>query len=230
VFELVPTLMGSEAAFTFGHGRATSIAQRLRHRGGGVERLVRPLRPLHALRTRGAAPEDEADEAPPVAAESAADVLADRERVASLLERVEWPADRIVVRRDADYLHWRYGLVGGYSALCREEGGRMRGLVVFRTAWHGRTSRMNVCDLFVEEGDGRLARQLLRQALRASRVDYASCTFAAHSVERRAALATGFVRMGSGVSFFAKPLVEGLQPDPGDLRSWALTNGEFDHL
>jgi hypothetical protein len=190
---------------------------------------VLPLHPWRGHRARrarsGAVPA-----APTVAAEAAADALADHAAVDALLARVERPAGRLTVAKDAGYLGWRYGGIDGYHAVRDTAGGELRGLAVFRTDLAGRAGRTTVCELLVPTGDGGVARRLLREVTRAARVDYVVCSFPRGTTERRAALRSGFLPLARGELLLVYPLVPDPEPDPTDHRSWALSLGDVELL
>jgi GNAT superfamily N-acetyltransferase len=225
-------LLRPEAAFSFGNPneKSRSGALRLDRRSAGqARRHVRPVRPFRGLHRRRLAAEGEGSLLPGVVAENAAEALADRDAVASLLAGGDRPADRLRVAKDPDYLAWRYGDLPGYHALREESGGRLRGLVLFRVEVVGKSATTRVCELLVERGDLRSARRLLRAAVRSAVVDHALCSFPRGSGELRAALQCGFLPTPGGETLLVYPLAS-LEPDPTDRRSWALTYGDVELL
>ena len=221
-------------AFTFSNPNAMSRSGALRlgrRQAGRIPPYVRLRRPLRAaLAARAAADTGRARPTPPVSAETAASALADRDALSSLLDRVDRPPDRIAVVKDPAYLHWRYGVIGGYHAVREVRDGRLRGLAIFRITARRGARNARVCELLVERSDRRLARRLLHGVMASAAVDIASCHFQDGSVELQAARRSGFVRTPGGETLLAYPLVAGLVPDPTDLSSWALTRGDLELL
>ncbi len=189
--------------------------------------LVRILRPIHAVlgRRRSAAPAPE----PQVDAPLAMVVLDDGVGVASLLARARCPADRLVAVKDLDYLRWRYAL-DHYHAICEVTDGQLRGLAIFCIKPSRATWKIRVCELLVADDDRQVARRLLRRVLNASTADFVVCHFPARSVQRGAALRSGFVPVGSGEQVLVYPLDPTVRPDPTELASWALTLGDLELL
>jgi hypothetical protein len=151
-------------------------------------------------------------------------------RVGALLSDVDRPDDRLSYVKDVDLLRWRYGALDAYHALPLDRGADLVGLALFRLVRHGASWSTNVCELLVRGDDLRTARRLLRQTVKAADVEYATCHFASRTMQRRAALLGGFVRSPRAELLVVYPLVEGLQPDPTDARSWSLTLGDLELL
>jgi GNAT superfamily N-acetyltransferase len=184
-------------------------------------RVRRPLRLLAGGRAR-ARPE------PPVAAPPAAEVLADADAVAGLLER-EPPAPGIATARDLGYLAWRYGAAPllGYRAVVEEGDGALAGLALFRVRRRGRRWESTVAEVLAG-GDARLAGRLLRRVARAAPVDHLTFHAPAASPLARAALAGGFLPSPAGILLVVNPRRPGIAPDPTDLGSWSLSLGDLE--
>lgn len=192
-----------------------------------VRRPIRFAREVRRLRT----PAGPAGQPPRVRAEGAAAALADDGLLAELLGEAGGVQDaRLVTPRDASYLRWRYALVPSldYRAVREIEGGRTRGLAIFRVRPRGPLWEATVAELIAPAGDGRTARRLLRGVIEAARVDHATGLFPAGSGAARAARRTGFVPSPSGITFVVNPLHSGVEPDPADLRCWALSLGDVE--
>jgi GNAT superfamily N-acetyltransferase len=203
----------------------SGVLRQGRRRAGELPVLVRFRRPLRAVlrrRSRGSTSR------PTVDAPRASEVLADGERVAQLLAEVDRPDDRLSYVKDRDLLRWRYGALAEYHALPLERGGDLAGIAVFRLVRHGASWSTRVCELLVRGDDLRTARRLLRQAVKAADTEYATCHFEPRTMLRRAAVLGGFLRSPSTELLLVYPLVEGLQPDPTDVRSWSLTLGDLE--
>jgi GNAT superfamily N-acetyltransferase len=172
-------------------------------------RIRRPLNVALGLRSMRSAPRGGA---PAVDAPSAAEVLASAEG-----RELAAGADRYSTRADLDYLRWRYQpFLADYRAVS-EPGG----IAIFHLTQRGRLLEGTVCDVLTEQGDRATAAQLLRQVARAAPFDY---------------LTTGapqprFVRSPvAGRPLGVTPYRDGVQPDPTDLGSWALTLGDLQRL
>ena len=205
----------------------SGVLRQGRRRAGDLPMLVRFRRPLRAVlrrRSSGSASR------PAVDAPRAAEVLGDGERVAALLADVGRPEDRLSQVKDLDLLRWRYGALDEYHALPVERGADLLGIALFRLVRHGASWSTSVCELLVRGDDLRTARQLLRRAVKAADVEYATCHFAPRTVQRRAAALGGFLRSRRAELLLVYPLVEGLHPDPTDARSWSLTLGDLELL
>lgn len=136
---------------------------------------------------------------------------------------------RLSTRRDHSFLRWRYVDIPGidYWVARGERAGR-RGLAIFRVRRRGRLLETSVADVIVPRGDAQLARALLRRTVRAAPSDHVACHFPAGSAQLRGARRGGFLRAPGGPIFVVNPLSEGIEPEPTDLRSWALSLGDLE--
>jgi GNAT superfamily N-acetyltransferase len=180
---------------------------------------VRPGRPWQ--RTRHAA----------VEAESAATALADADAVSALVEEAGELDGRLATPRDPAYLRWRYtGLPQlDYRALRESEGGRLRGLALFRVRRRGRLREAALAELIVASDDGATARRLLRRLGRAAAVDHFTCCPPPGGTADRAARRRGFLRVPRAPILAVRPLAD-LSPDPTERRAWALSLGDLEVL
>lgn len=188
--------------------------------------FVRVRKPLHTVFGRRSSRPESAQ--PVLDAETAASALADDDAVSALLSQLERPAGRLTAVKDLELLRWRYGAFGLYHAIRMERDGMLQGLSIFRVRRHGATWNTRICELLVAGRDRAVARRLLRQTVRAAGVDYATCHFPPGSVQRQAALQSGFVRSRHGETILSYMLDPAMSPDPTDLDSWALTLGDLD--
>jgi GNAT superfamily N-acetyltransferase len=190
-------------------------------------RIRRPLRFVWWFRYSGQAP---SGPPPTVAAETAADVLADGDAVAALLEEADEPSSSLHTPRSVDFLRWRYADVPGLAYHAVREGSS--GLLLFRVRRRGRLTECSIADVAVRRGDSGTAGRLLARALRSAPVDHATCLLPAGSAFRRAAFSRGFLRSGSlgarGVLLMVRPMQDGLRPDPTDMRSWGFSLGDLE--
>ena len=224
---------GRDVAFTMSNPNDLSrpgVLRLGRRVVGRVPLLIRVRQPVRTLIRRGILARSGTATEPSVSAPRAAVGLRDAGSVAALLQQVVESPERLVAIKDIDYLRWRYGVLDDYHAVRDERGGVLQGLAIFRVRPIGSRWYARICELFVAEGERGVARRLLRGVLESVEVDYATCHFPAHSVERRAALQSGFVRMPRGDFLVVYPLASGLRPDPTDLDSWALTLGDLELL
>jgi GNAT superfamily N-acetyltransferase len=193
-------------------------------------RIGRPLRFLAgfgSLRQAG----QPAQASPTVAAPLAGEVIhRQREAIGDLLAAAPQSNGRIRTARDLPYLEWRYGLAPllDYRAVMECRDGRLRGLAIFRVRPRGGLWEATVTELIVRSGDLSIARSLFREIRRSTAVDHLTCHFAAGSIQKRAALMSGFVRAAGGITLAAKPLRDKLNPDPTRMDSWALSLGDLE--
>jgi GNAT superfamily N-acetyltransferase len=223
--------IAGEAAFAFSNPNAMSdpmLVKLGRRPVGPFGVLVRPRRPLRMLRARLSATASGA--APAIAAETAAEALGDSAELASLLQEVPAAAGRFATALDPAYLRWRYGSVGDYRAIRVHDGGRLRGLAIFRVVPKGPLWASAVCEVLAAGDDAAVLRRLLRDALAAAPVDYAISHFPEGSAARRAAFRTGFARTTGGHRLLVNQLEPDIDPDPADTASWALSYGDLELL
>jgi GNAT superfamily N-acetyltransferase len=183
-------------------------------------RFARRVRDRRALDATASAP---AAEAPP-----AADVLAGGDRLEALVTGAE-RSPGIATPRTLAYLRWRYGATPGldYRAIVRERGGAPAGLAVFRVRPRGALWESTLAELLVAEGDTTTARRLMSDVATAAEVDEVACSFPPRSAAARGAALAGSVRTPGGITLAANPLAA-IEPDPTDLRSWALSIGDLE--
>jgi hypothetical protein len=164
---------------------------------------------------------------PTVDASPAAEALADGDRVAELLRRIERPDGRLSTPRTIEYLRWRYGAAPllDYRAVRLQEG---EGLAIFRIRPRGGLWEATVTELLVPAGDVSAGRRLLRTVTRAAAADHLTCSFPGRSVASRAARRAGYLPAPGGMTLVANPLRGEPAPDPTDLRSWALSLGDLE--
>jgi GNAT superfamily N-acetyltransferase len=180
---------------------------------------VRVERPLAVLRGARSMRRPVAGPPPPVEATPAADVLAQADWAAELLEaRREASAGRFATATDLAYLRWRYRpVLADYRAIAYPGAG----LTVFRLSRRGRLNEGTVCELIAP--DRRTAARLLRDMARAAPFDYLSAA--------RPLVRAGLVRSPVGArALGVTPYRDGIEPDPTDSRSWALTMGDLERL
>lgn len=190
-----------------------------------VRRPVRFLREFRALRVESAS-----TDLPRVEAETAAEALRDEEQLEALLSGEDSLDPRLSTPRAPSYLRWRYASAPllDYSAVRLEEGGRLRGLALFRVRPRGRLVEATVAEVLVAHGDREAGARVLRRVARSAPVDHLTCHFPAGSAAARAATRSGFLRSRNGMIFVVNPLREGIEPDPTALGSWALSLGDLE--
>jgi GNAT superfamily N-acetyltransferase len=185
-------------------------------------RVRRPLRFVWGFRQSGQVP---GGPPPPVAAETAAEALADGDAVAALLKEADDPPSSLHTPRSVDFLRWRYADAPGLDYRAVRAG--VSGLLLFRVRRRGGLTECSIADLIVRAGDRRTAGRLLVRALRGAPVDHASCVFPPGSASRQASFARGFVR-ARGPLLMVRPMREDLSPDPTDLSSWGVSLGDLE--
>jgi GNAT superfamily N-acetyltransferase len=230
--EAVKNLAG-EAEFVFNTPNKNSLPGYLRmgwQTVGKVPisvRIRRPARVLTRLGRRKAVP---AGSRPPINAETAAEALLDPDLPRLLADAAETRDGRLATPRDLDYLRWRYAAAHllDYRAVRAHDGGELAGIALFRVRPRERLWESTVAEVIVRPGDKSTARRLLRDVAHASLVDHLTCHFPIRSAAASGAHRTGFVPIPGGLTFVVNPLNEGLQPEPTELRSWALTLGDLE--
>jgi hypothetical protein len=191
----------------------------------GVDvRIRRPVRFIRGLALGGT-------ERPPPdpAGRPVAEVLEEGAGLEELLRRAASTA-RLATRRSVDYLRWRYGAAPrlDYRAAVARDGGRLRGLGVFRVRQRGGLRECSIAELIVAPGDRRTARGLLRQIVRSTRTDHLLAIFPPASAAARAGRRSGFVRRRRGPVLMVNPLRSGIVPDPLRRESWELSVGDLE--
>ena len=166
---------------------------------------------------------------PEVFAAPAAEALSNRQAVTALLEEARSPESRLVTDRSAAYLWWRYGSTSllDYRAITEYEGGRLRGLVIFRVRPRGTLWETGVAEIIVPAGDLKRAERLLSEAARTAPVDHVTCIFPKGSLNARAARARFFLPSPRGLTLTTKPLTP-FRLDPLRADSWALSLGDVE--
>ncbi|MGH2697775.1 MAG: GNAT family N-acetyltransferase [Actinomycetota bacterium] len=138
--------------------------------------------------------------------------------------------ERLATPRTVDYLRWRYASAPGldYRVGRHHLAGRLAGLAFFRVRSRGRLWESTVSELICRPGDGRTARRLLGEVVRAAGVDHLTGHFPTGTVQKKVSTRLGFVRSPAGLPFMVNRLRTADQPDPAHLRSWALTLGDLE--
>jgi GNAT superfamily N-acetyltransferase len=193
-----------------------------------VRRPVRVLRGLRDVRAGGTS----SPLPPSSAGEAALEAVADP-GLGALLEEAEGGSENLGLRtqKDEAYLRWRYGQAPSldYRAIREHSGGALTGVAFFRVRPRGRLLETTVSEVLVRPGDEATARRLLGRVVRAAEVDHASCRFAGGTAAARAARRRGFLPTGRGMMFVINRIGRRqIEPDPHDLRSWALTLGDLE--
>ena len=218
-----------DLAFVWGNPNERSTPVSLKSGWRDVGRLPRFVRPCGGLRATLWRAHRRGSATPPdlhVKAESATEVLHDGEYASLLLAGAKQPVDRLVTAKDLDFLRWRYGQFEEYQAVRAERTAGRRGIAIFRRRRYGRFWLLDLCELLVEQNDGRTARRLLRQVTDAAAADFLSCSF--HS--RRHAALYGFIQARHEEVLVTYPIQQGLAPDSTRRASWALSRGDLELL
>jgi GNAT superfamily N-acetyltransferase len=182
----------------------------------------RLLQTTRRARARGVlTPESLPTRAPP-----AREVLADREYMSHLLASIDDPPGRLVTARDVDYLRWRYGQFDEYRGVRATARVRGRGIAIFRARRYGSFWVLDICELLVEGGKRRIARDLLSQVKDAAASDFLGCNFCS----RRQAAVHGFIGASRGTDLMVYPLRGDLVLDPTRRDSWAASRGDLELL
>jgi GNAT superfamily N-acetyltransferase len=167
---------------------------------------------------------------PPIEAETAAEAVLDPDLPRLLADAADARDDRITTPRDLEYLRWRYAAAHllDYRAVRAHDGGELAGIALFRVRPRERLWESTVAEAIVRRGDRDTARRLLRDVAHACAVDHLTCHFPTGSASASGAHRTGFLPIPGGMTFVVNPLNEGLQPEPTELRSWALSLGDLE--
>ena len=168
-------------------------------------------------------------ETPACSLPQAAEGLRDETAVSALLAATHAAEPgRLQTDRSVAYLRWRYAAAPGlgYRAIAAlADDGTLRGLAFARPRYRGRLRELTLSELLVASGDRRTAMTLLRRARRSG------CDYVASHVPRSLSLpavAAGYFRApGHGMTLVARPLQD-VDPDPTDLRSYALQLGDLE--
>lgn len=137
---------------------------------------------------------------------------------------------RLTTARSVAYLRWRYSEVSllGYRTLAEQEGSELRGVAWFRVRPRGRLREAAVADVLVRRGDLRTAARLLRRVVRSAPVDHLTCSFPTGTAPAEASTRAGFFAAPVGPTLVVRALSDGVEPDPFELRSWALSLGDVE--
>jgi hypothetical protein len=147
--------------------------------------------------------------------EAAADVFADTDATARLLESLA-PSSAARTHRTPEFLRWRYGF-GPLHYRVALAGARVEdGAVVYRLRRRGGAIEATVCDLLVPVGGPR-PQAVLREVVRSSGADYAV------RLARNGPRAAWLPVPGQGPTFVFRHLN---RPDPPP--EWALTLGDVE--
>jgi hypothetical protein len=167
----------------------------------------------------------------PVRAPNAGDMLEHSAAVAPLLEEWQSGEPRIATVRTVDYLRWRYPRFLGYHAVGEERNGALAGLAIFRVRDAGYGYReARVTELIVSQGDRRRARKLLGEVARSTSADWITCCFSPGTDAHATAARAGFKARPHKMTLLVAQLEAGIDPNPTELDSWALTLGEVEQL
>jgi hypothetical protein len=137
---------------------------------------------------------------------------------------------RLRTARSPSYLQWRYtnAPLLGYRAAVETVRGRTEAVAWFRVRSRGRLAEAAVCDLLVRRRDRQAATRVLRRIARAATVDHMTCSFPPGAVTAAASSRAGFFRVPFGPTLVVRAISDAYEPDPLDMRSWALTLGDVE--
>ena len=196
---------------------------------GQVPIRVRVRRPIHfAVRARSWKPTADPVAIPTCTAPLASALLTDE--VEGLLQDQGGRSDRISTPRDMAYLRWRYGRAPllGYRAVEAREEGQLEALSIFRIRPRGELVECTVAETIVRAENVRAGARVLRHAGSSAAIDHLTYSFPAGTAAGRAALRAGSVRVPRGMTLVVNTLGHRLDPDPLDLRSWAVSVGDLE--
>jgi GNAT superfamily N-acetyltransferase len=193
-------------------------------------RIRRPVSFLAWKLRRGRQTGDIRSTRPAVAAPTAVEALRDEAEVARLIARSEVPSWGFTTVRSVEYLRWRYGQAPllGYHAVRAERDGEPTGMAFFRLRSEGPLWGQSVGEVLVAPGDTRTARELLGAVRRSADAAYVASSFPRGTAVADAARSVVSLKAPRGMTFVAKPLRPGIEPDPLLLSSWALSTGDVE--
>lgn len=158
-------------------------------------------------------------------------LLRDPDRMAGLLSRVGTPSERFSTNRSPTFLAWRYADAPwfGYRVVSDiDVHADVRGVAIFRVRPRGRLLEATLAEVLAPKEDRAAVTRLLRRAAQAVQVDHVATHLTSNPSAAWAATRAGFVRAPRGITFVARPLRPGILPDPGAMRSWALSLGDVE--
>ena len=160
-------------------------------------------------------------------------MLEDQQAVERLIQqngqRCQAPG-AIRTRQSWEYLRWRYGEhpTIPYWAVVREQGGHLRGCVIFRANTRYGLREVVLSELLLAEPDQKLAFSLLEQLRTGIRADYLIAHFQPGSFQRRTLNRWGFRTVPrQGMNFTVRTLAPDLPLDPQLFDSWSLSMGDL---
>ncbi|MGH2806425.1 MAG: GNAT family N-acetyltransferase [Actinomycetota bacterium] len=167
---------------------------------------------------------------PEPSAPRAAEVLADTERVAALIDAARFDDGTFRTDVDVAHLQWRYGAAPSldYRAVTIPDGSNFAGLAIFRVRSRGPLWETTIAELIARPGDAATTRRLLRAATKAAAVDHVTCRFTVPGEMSRAGVPTGFVPSPVGVGFVVRAIDGAITPDATALGSWSLRLGDLE--
>jgi GNAT superfamily N-acetyltransferase len=200
---------------------------------GTVPVAVRPVRwgrfARHVRSASSGLPPGETGES--CALPPAATAFADEGALADLLERVEAgrPTGRMRTRRTLAYLRWRYADAPDldYRVVTVADGRELRGVGFARPRLRGALRELTLSEILTVPGDRATLRRVLTTAARASGCDHVATHLP--GADRGVGLSAGYLGWpGVGMGLVARPLREGLAPDPLLPTSWQWSLGDLE--
>ena len=136
-------------------------------------------------------------------------------------------------KRTVDFLHWRYARHPHirYFAETIERGGRLDGVVFYRTNFRAGLREIMIDEVLVRRSETAIAPELLQNLRKHVRADYLVAHAALGSPGLAMLRAAGFRRLPRRrITLVAKPLGDRLTVDVGDQSTWALGLGDIEGL
>jgi GNAT superfamily N-acetyltransferase len=196
---------------------------------GRIPVRVRVRRPITFVRGIRSVTSEASEVAYRLQASSPGSAFPDESGIGRLLDAGDGDA-RLTTARSAAYLRWRYSEAPflAYRAVSECDGSGLRGIAWFRVRPRGRLREAAVADVLVRRGDVRTAARLLRRIARSVPVDHLTCSFAAGSAPAQASTRAGFLSAPVGPTLVVRAISEDVDPDPFEVRSWALSLGDVE--
>lgn len=202
---------------------------------GRVSLWVHPRRPWRAIRgMRNGSSVAGGDEASMDSGSRPLHELLEQRDLDDFMEGVRTADSRLATYRTPEYLRWRYRDIPGfkYGAAWSWTRDLEGAIIIFRNRCRGRAHELRLCEILVGPGprSRRVSQELIREAVREVRPDYAVAMGAWKTPEWRALLGGGFLPAARvGPILTVRPLAnEPIEVDPLRRSAWRLSVGDLE--
>jgi GNAT superfamily N-acetyltransferase len=196
---------------------------------GRIPVRVRVRRPMAFVRGIRSVTSTESEQPPGREAPTARQTFRDERAIGRLLTLRQDDA-RIATLQSVEYLRWRYADAPllGYRTVTDGEGGELLGVAWFRIHPRGHLREAAVADVLARGEDRRTVARLLRRVARSTGVDHLTCSFPRGTAAADVMPRAGFLPVPAGPTLVVRAISDDVDPDPFDLRSWALSLGDVE--